>query len=506
MCLDTVFSGVRAVRCKPGTKEIVQGSPAVDPTEAVNRAGINGTGGLVIVDFDAKNGASELDLQRAFPGVLDSPTLVVSTATKGCCHYVYRWPGTLPVRAGDSSVTLVPGVEVPARYMMYGSSVNGVTYTVLRDEPVAELPTDLYAVLVADWQQLERSTPVTGLSLTQQEREARAFELLKGFGQYEAGKTNEKFLEVAFPVLQLLGVERGALELEAAWPSATDSEAEVRARVSSAVASYSTEADPSSTGARYSPTRARVLLNLENTARYGVWKGRSAPNDRRVLLAVLERASRVNELVVSYPAETLANRVGIKPSSVRESLERLSTAGWLHWMPKHSLVALTSSELVRLLVKGNSPTKGSSTGCGYSPFQSQEATSFLHPVDEVWRAPGLRARHAHLFDLVDAGVNVRSSLVARSGASKATVSETVCSLQEHGLIVENAGVLEVAPTASSVVATLRQQASETYASVRAGIESDHRRLEAFRNERRLENQQRLENAYRRRELEETAPV
>ena len=491
--LNHAFAAVTAVRCKPGSKDIMPGAPTIEPTALVNRAGVNGSGGLVIIDFDGKNGASKAELFAAFPGMLEVPTLVISTASSGCWHYVYRWPSEKFIRKDAGSVMLVPGVEVPHFYMMYGSVVQRRRYEVIEDNPVADLPADLYAVLVGDW--VEEAVAPLAAAWTSGGEEARARRLLERFSEYEPGRTNEKFLQTALPVLGILGVDRGTAALEAAWPNPDTPEAEISRRVASAVAKFDPEARPEAVLTKYSRTRRAIALAVLEEARYGVWRGHHAPNDRRILLAVAWRCFEDNELTAHYPAETIANRVGIKPADVRASIRRLQEAGWLVWIKEHGLVSLTCSELVRLTIKGDK---------NIGDIGEVTLGSLLHPVDRVWRSGSLRARHAQMFDLVDAGVRTRRELQERSGAGRTTVHETVGRLVSAGLLEEKDGLLRVAAGAVSAARELRADAEETYSKVRAGIDRDHDRLDDYRQRQRAEAELLIEESLRdyRREMEE----
>lgn len=502
--LDEIFAEVAATACQPGSKAARPGNPPADPVKRTNRNGKNGSGGIIVIDFDAKNGADRKLLERAFPGIAETPTREISTASEGGRHLVYRWTDRRYPRFDLASVKLVPGVEVPPRYMMFGSKVNGVRYSSVNRLPAADLPPELTAVLVGDFvepgygQELDVDVhPQAGVS--DAHNEAKARKLLDWFAVYEPGKTNEKFTRIALPVIELLGPERAADELGLAWPNKADAGDEIARRIASAIRE-SGQAAPQAAPRqqkRYSKLRRQIALNLLDEARYGRWEGSTAKTDRRVYLGVLLRVLDENELVVRYPAETLANHVGIKPADVRKALRRLDGVQKLTIVGDDQ-ISVACSEMVRLTVKGEHPLEG-------NVGASQGTT--LSAVDMVWRSPGLRGRHAHLFDLIDAGVGAKPELASHSGASRSTVKETVDELISAGLIVDEDGHLTVATGIEDLVRDLRLRAVAAYDNVARGIDNDHHRLDELHKAKQQRIQDQIDQAWQasrdpRREAEE----
>lgn len=57
-------------KAKRGTKEFLPGKPVTSIDAPGNKLGRNGSGRVLVVDVDTKNGGSVAELARAFPGVL----------------------------------------------------------------------------------------------------------------------------------------------------------------------------------------------------------------------------------------------------------------------------------------------------------------------------------------------------------------------------------------------------------------------------------------------------
>lgn len=461
------YQDVEAYRCQPGNKRLMAGNKPADPASRGNRAGRNGTGRLLIIDVDRKNGANLDNLLRNYPGLIENRTLEVNTATPGDFHLVYRLPQNFFLRR-DRPSELVTAVEIPTFYMLPGSKVGAVTYGDQNNgRPIAELPWDLQLVLSGDWR--ETDTPAPGAP-----GNADIEMLLARFSRAGAGERNRVFTEVSIPILRVLGVDVGAEQLRCAYSG--DDYEELEDWIRSAVRKVGSSAAPVvAARGKYSIQRERVLRGLVDAVRYGVWRGRSAAVDRRVMLAIALKAYGENELWTRYASETLAKDVGIKRATVVESIRRLREQRWLASPVADGYVdhTLVCSETVRLLSKGEYPLRDMT-----DPYS-------LYPLHPVWRGTGLQGRHAHVFDLVDSGIGVQSELVKATGASRSSVSETVSRLLEVGLLRKEGATLVVAEGVVDIADQLCEElgAFEAYLAVQRAIDGDHDRLRQHKEDK-----------------------
>ena len=486
-----IYKHVLLHKAKRGTKEFLPGKPVTSIDAPGNKLGRNGSGRVLVVDVDTKNGGSVAELARAFPGVAERKTVTVSTPSGGV-HLVYSLAEEQNerIRTRTGSFELVQGVEIPPYYMVPGSEVrgaNGVFHRYVIGDVIdpAPCPLDLWAVVAQDGEELEVARdPISPRG---------AEHLLEKWAYAPPGQRNERFKEIAFPVFHALGVEEGALAIEQNDPGWDNLEWALKSAVS-AFEDRGEGEELTFTVNVASRTRRILLEMLEYDAVLGSWKGRGAANDRRVFLTLLDRATDLCELVVEYPLETIATHAGIKPDSVREALDRLEKQGRIaRCFPDdpHKINLSCSVLGCYLTIKGEYP-KGDIPGNGSYPVEST-----VHPLDELWRCNGLTGRHGHLFALIDNGVGSGAELVRRSGASRATVSETLKALRKVGLIEDSTEGLAVAPGVDEEFVhglCMDLGGYEARLRVKERISRDHERLEQWKFEERRANDERYRRA------------
>ncbi|MGP5557670.1 bifunctional DNA primase/polymerase [Corynebacterium flavescens] len=470
--LDT-YRSVEAYACQPGSKSFRKGAPTVSPYSRGNRAAKNGTGNLVVVDIDPRNGGAIARLFELFPGVKATRTAKTATASRGGVHLVYRLPDGFPVRTG---IDLSPGIEIPRFYMLPMSQVNGHRY-MLNEFPVAYCPTDLLAFIANDVS--ERAVPPVVRATGSHEG---VQELLATYEQAPPGQRNKLFLETALPVLRALGPEKGALALEQYNPGIPDDE--FKHKVNSALRKLES-GDSYLPSREVSKYRDDALVDLLQAARAGRWEGRTGAVDRAVFLVLAWRAVVRNDFQVDFPPETIATETGFQPKTVRNALERLQNQGrTIRVFDGEARWHLVCSEFTRYLSKERETYLGEVFG--------DDSRGWLLPVwDEVWDCDGLTGRHCQIFDLVSLGAGSVTALSEQSGAGKSTVSEAVSALVESGLLVRDGRALRVVDDAVEVAEVLKRDRGglEHRLRLSEAITRDHERLEKAldpeKNERRL---------------------
>jgi len=158
----------------------------------MNVAIATGLSGLVVIDLDVKNDINGienwLDFATKHSGVpLDLPTFEVETPSGGA-HLYYRLPRNAAEVKGSAS-KVAPGVDVRAAggYIVAPPSlVNGKTYNVTDDRPIAELPEWLHKLLLPAPQVFDRTSRRSGKGGAWNERhdeDGRHRSALSGFGQ-----------------------------------------------------------------------------------------------------------------------------------------------------------------------------------------------------------------------------------------------------------------------------------------------------------------------------------
>lgn len=381
----TIYTGCELVKLQPGTKKIMAGSPPATVDYPGNAAARNGTGGLIVIDIDGKNGGSFQTLFKAVPEIRQAPTTVVTTASPESYHLVYRLPKRFNPRTGIRLVT--SGVEVPTWYTLPGSVVDGVTYRLDSKYPVADAPGQLLELLEHGTTTAAEEYEATGTG--------DAEPLLRRLADSPPGERNSTFLEVAFPVLGILGPDAGALELEHAWPG---DEAEILHKINSALERWDTG---HTSARRISRARARRIDTALARAVFGPWRGKAGTVQRRVFHAIARRCYQHNELTVSYATGSIAVDTGTYPHRVAKALVALEDSG-----------LILSGDGYRTLVLGEE-SGDYPEPLGGSPL--------LDPNHPVWLSEELRARHSQVFAYHLAGVDSATRIAEGSGLSRRSV-------------------------------------------------------------------------------------
>lgn len=460
--LERVYQDVEVYGCQNNSKDFRRDSPRVEPTSPGNRAGLNGSGRVLVVDIDTKNGGSLELLRECFPAIPDTPTVTIQTASGTGRHLVYRLPVATKIRRNHY---LCRGVEIPNFYMLPKSKVWSIEYQELGDNSLSDCPPDLLAEVSNDL--VERDTQLSPLRVSSEHVDA----LLQEWANCSPGERNSMFQRVALPVLRAYGEYQGSTLLKDYYPGEDSDELEwmiVSAAKKLGEGHYSDTTEAK----RISETREQAILQLLNRARFGEWKGKTAANDRLVYLALANQALAINELSVRIPPESLSTAIALRPDTTRDALRRLRSTGKVALpYPGEPIYRLVCSETGGYLSKGN------------NLYLSKGAIS---PLDLVWRCDGLRGRHSHVFDLVQVGVQSQTDIARLSGSSKTNVSEVVTALQEHGLIHVNGRVITSVSNAPEVAYQLAQDLGGFYRQkvVSDGIGRDHQRLEDHNNRRR----------------------
>lgn len=494
--LAEVYGDVWCYATQPGSKAFKAGKPRVHPLANGNKAGRNGTGGIVVIDVDIRPDRPDVSANfdsfcAAFPGVAETETMRVTSRTEGAFHLVYSWPEEYPYPAKSIApgTVLGRGIEMPPYYMLPGSVVDGRKYTATRHS-VKRIPDSLaLAILRNDATAAVSERPARRAVDT----ETQARELLATIASAPPGERNAVYTRVAFPLLGLLGEDEFCERLAEAWPG-DDTEDELLQRAKSTVEAYSggyAEQPSRVVSLGYSRHRHCALVDLVERVRLGRWEGRTAATDRRVMLALALKALAANAVTVDCPVETLAREAGIYPKDVRKALRRLQARELVSFPSRRSdkpsedylgTVCLVRPVLVGLYgLGGNTPLQTHLENEYKYPYEAKEVIGPLHPV---WRHGRLQGRHAHLFDLIDSGTCTRVELASVSGVGPSTVKDTVARLIESGLVVDGDEGLAVADGVDAVVSDLCADGEvyAVYSRISAAIDKEHDRLDRWKAE------------------------
>ncbi|QIS23327.1 bifunctional DNA primase/polymerase [Nocardia terpenica] len=482
--------GCVVVPCRPGTKKLVRGAGEWTAEQSRsnrdalsgNAAMRNGTGGLLVVDVDAKNGGSLDVLAERFPG--STWTRTIQTVSKGEHGFGVQLVYALPDGFNVRPVVLVrddqgrPMVEVAPFAMLPGSRARGAdgvmrSYEVVRDmSPWSPTPELLAAVegrpvVVETAEQIPADDdPV--------DARARLGSLLARIAAAGAGQRNEVFTQNALPVVRLCTVlgEDPEMALTTAYEQSGGGD---RDWVTSAVRSAIRRAGEEPSGRLgLGPLAAGDLDRMQTWARFAPWPGKSGASDRRVFLAVVGACRDHARTDTALGKRKLALRAGLSEETVEAALKRLEAAGRLEiikadpWVYRRPLLPSNddTTHILPPLVRGISNTRDMCMGVGA-----------LHPL---WSVPktreglGLDGRHGHLFDLVCAGLTSARALADHIRSRPDSVSRTLARLVEVELLVKTG--IEYAP------APLAGELADRLALELGGIEVCAYRENRYRDE------------------------
>lgn len=398
----------------------------------------NGTGGLLIVDVDPKNGGSVELLRQRFPNLPETRTVHTVTqhpAGPGV-HLIFTIPRDVVVATNRALGT---GIDVPDAVMLPGSIYRGDDgvdrmYTLVNDVEPAPAPLALIAA-VDRGQASDHQTPPLDPGNT----DGIVGALLAKFAAAGAGERNAVFTEVALPVLRAKGDE-GADLLRYAYSGDDDDEFE--RMLESAMQKAGMSASP------MSRLRSRYVDEWFQAARravrYGQW---SKASDRKVMFAVVSMCASMGG-TTTPPASfrDLALATGIETKTVGAAVSRLIESGRLHVVrsaedgPRDYTPIV--GEMTTVISKGAVPLRG----------------LLVDPLHDVWLSSGLTGRHSHVFDLVDVGHRKASQVAVAGGMGRDTARDALRTLVDVGLLEKEGTVytvpMDVIDTADRVAVDL----------------------------------------------------
>ena len=458
--------GCVVVPCQSGTKKLIRGagewtaedSQANREKLTRNAAMRNGTGGLLVVDIDAKNGGS-LDLMaERFPG--STMTRTIQTVSPGKHGFGLQLIYVLPDGFKISPTALVrdgegrPMIEVASFSMLPGSRAKGAdgvmrTYEVVQDVAPSPATPELLATVEAR-RVASEVQPVDAVENPTVAR-ARLDMLLDRMSAAGDGQRNYAFTENALPVVRLCAVlgEDPEIVLTMAYDqSGGNDDRWGQAAIRSAIRRAAEEP----TGRlELGPIAQRRLIEMNTWARFAPWPGPSGPSDRRVFLAVVGACLEQSRTDTALGSRKLAIRAGLTKETVEASLKRLEEAGRLHaeivgkkvaLLPGLKRVHVVNAAVRRPLVLPDDNTH-------ILPPLVRVITSIknvcggIDPLHVVWSVPstekgaGLNGRHGHLFDLVCAGLTTARALGDYIGSRPDSLNRTLKRLADVGLLVNS---------------------------------------------------------------------
>ncbi|ORV49694.1 hypothetical protein AWC05_00805 [Mycobacterium florentinum] len=399
----------------------------------------NGTGGLLVVDIDPKNGGSVESLRRRFPDLLDTRTVqTVTPHPDGFgVHLIYTIPDDVRVATNRR---LGVGIDVPHWAMLPGSKFVGDDgiermYELIDDREPAAAPPGLIAAVdkgVKD-ELLDNESPSY---IDPDDSVGLVDALVKKFANAYAGERNETFVQVAPTVIRLKG-EEGADMLRNAYTG--DDDGWLESALSSALTKYDGSSAPSRVVRTESPYISGALAQTMQSALYGKWPGAGGASDRRVFVGVTQLC--LNTGMMHWPASvrTLALVAGLEPKTVSKAVARLVKSGRLYAVetddggtPDYAPIP---GELTTVLV-----SKGMPLGI-----------PVVDPLHDVWMSDGLTGRHGQVFDLVSVGITRANDIAKAGGMGYDTARDALSKLVNVGLLLRQgtvytvpAGVVEIA--------------------------------------------------------------
>lgn len=385
----------------------------------------NGTGGLLIVDVDPKNGGSVEALRQRFPDLPDTRT--VQTVTQHPdgpgVHLIFTIPDDVAVAVNRP---LGVGIDVPESVMLPGSHVkcdDGIVrmYTLVNAIEPAPAPLALIAA-VDKGQESGTATPID-----LDDADGIVSALVSRFANAGPGERNAVFTEVALPVLRAKGDE-GADMLRFAYSGDDDEEFEqmLKSAMQKAGMSASMSASPMSRlRSRYLDKFLRCTME---DARYGRWSNAS---DRKVMSAILSMCSSVGGTTTPpLSFRDLALMSGIETKTVATAVARLLDTGRLY-------VVTTGDDGIREYAPVGEMTTAGSKGTG--PLRGL----LVDPLHDVWLGSGLTGRSSHVFDLVDVGYRKAFQIAEAGGMGRDTARDALSTLVNVGLLLKDGTVYTV---------------------------------------------------------------
>ncbi len=398
---------------------------------------VNGTGDLLVVDIDPKNGGSVDLLRQRFP---DLPaTRTVSTVTSHPdgpgVHLIFTIPGDVVVATNRGLAT---GIDVPHSVLLPGSEFqfdDGTVrrYTLTVDVEPAPAPLALIAAVALGPRELVE--PTTG---DPGENDGLVDRLVAEFANAGEGQRNEAFTKVAPVVLGLKG-EDGADMLRLAYSG--DDDGWLESALKSALWKYE-GVTPDRMVSTPSPYVVDVLASAEHEARLGAWPGRTGASDRKVMLAVIETCMSRGTMTAPSSIRTLALSAGLEPKTVGKSVSRLIKNGLLFTVKTEDdgtpVYAPKVGEMTTVINKGIAPIG-------------------VDSLSEVWMSDGLMGRCSQVFDLVASGLRRATQVAKAGGMSASAARDALASLVDAGLVIRDGLDHSVAPDAAAIADQLSKE-------------------------------------------------
>ncbi|QVI29629.1 bifunctional DNA primase/polymerase [Mycolicibacterium neoaurum] len=399
---------------------------------------VNGTGGLLVVDIDPKNGGSVELLRQRFPDLPDTRT--VSTVTPHPegpgVHLIFSIPTDVKVATNRGLGT---GIDVPHSVMLPGSVVELGDGTEGRYELIAAIepapaPMALIAAVARAHREVVDEKPG---HVAEVDDDGLVAHLVEQFADAGDGERNEVYTKVAPVVIGLRG-EEGADMLRLAYTG--DDHDWLEAALSSTLGKYD-GVRPDRTVAKPSRYVVDALRAAEVDARLGNWPGRAGASDRKVMLAIIDLCTTRGSMSAPASVRTLALATGLETKTAGKSVARLVESGRL-------FVVKTADD--------GTPE--------YAPRVGEMTTDLskgipigIPSLSEVWLSDGLGGRCSQVFDLVSAGVRRATPLVKAGGMGIDAARDALAALVEAGLVIRDGLDHAIVPDAVEVADQLAKE-------------------------------------------------
>lgn len=375
---------------------------------------VNGTGGLLVVDIDPKNGGSIDLLRKRFPDLPDTRTVTTVTPHPDGpgVHLFFAVPDDVAVVTNRG---LGRGIDVPHSVMLPGSEVllaDGTLgqYELVKDVAPAAAPLALIAAVARGHRELADDDD--GFERT--ESVDLVDRLVAKFADAGAGERNDVYTKVAPVVIGLMG-EEGADMLRAAYSG--DDEGWLESALLSTLRKYDGVAPERlvSTPSRYV---VDALAIAWHEARFGRWPGRTGASDRKVMLALIERCKAGGTMTTSASLRTLALATGMETKTAGNSVARLVDNGRLF-----------------IVKTGEDGTPEYAPIVGEMTTVSSKGIAIAIPaLDDVWLSDGLGGRCSQVFDLLGPGARRATQIAKAGGMSPDAARDALASLIDAGLV------------------------------------------------------------------------
>jgi hypothetical protein len=400
---------------------------------------VNGTGGLLILDVDPKNGGSVELLRRRFPDLPETRTVqTVTPHPNGFgTHLIFTIPED--VRVGGRQ--LGTGIDVPHAVMLPGSVVRCDDGVERRYELVNEIePAPAPLALMAAVDKGSDLGAALGVELDDGDADDIVDFLVARFADAWAGERNPTFLEVAPMVIRLKGAE-GADMLRMAYTG--DDDRWLESALKGALAKYAGSAAPNLTGRSRYVTKALGLTTQQ--VRYGCWSGATGATDRKVMFGIVRRCVSKRRMTAVCSARTLALLTGLEPKTVNSAVTRLVESGRMCVVGNDEDGAPEYAPIVRELTTGGNRRPDSDGAPEHTTIVGELTTVVskgesplrgfpVDPLNDVWLGDGLTGRHSHVFDLLSVGVRRAKEIATAGGMGYDTARDALAKLVDAGML------------------------------------------------------------------------